>query len=63
MSGGMTFLRNKRALDEEVANFERISCLLLMACFQHQHFVLRKYKYDGVVYGVVEKDERGHDFI
>jgi len=27
------------------------------------HFVLRKYKYDGVVYGVVEKDERGHDFI
>ena len=27
------------------------------------HFVLRKYKYDGVVFGAVEEDMRGHDFI
>lgn len=27
------------------------------------HFVLRKYKYDGVVFGAVEEDTRGHDFI
>lgn len=27
------------------------------------HFVLRKYKSDGVVYGPAEEDLRGHDFI
>ncbi len=27
------------------------------------HFVLRKYKSDGVVFGAVEEDTRGHDFI
>lgn len=27
------------------------------------HFVLRKYKYDGVIFGAVEEDTRGHDFI
>ena len=27
------------------------------------HFVLRKYKYDGVIFGAVEEDTRGNDFI
>ena len=27
------------------------------------HFVLKKYKSEGIIYGVTEEDERGHDFI